>query len=126
MVCQDISLLLYLDVRSIWVPCLERGVVILEQRCVDDAKKNHRRVAYLRLAHGNIFIHNVTDRARLLAQCNFGITRLFPLRVYLRIDTLLFCKEVVRVLLRLQRSVSCHFASEQSRTYLLLESDLFL
>ena len=77
-------------------------------------QNNHRRAAYLCLTHGNIFIHDVTDRARLLAQCSLGITRLFPLRVYLRIDTLFLRKEVVRILLRLQRRVSFDVSLQNS------------
>ncbi len=103
--CQDVSPLLYLAFRSIRVPCPKRGIVILDKTVCRHAEM-HRRTAYLRLAHGNVFIYDVTDRARFLAHCKFSVTRLFPLRVYLRIDALLLRKEFVRVLFCLRRSVS--------------------
>jgi len=56
-------------------------------------------IACLCLAHGNALVHDVANRARFLTHSELGIARLFPLCVYLCVDSPLLREEIIRILL---------------------------
>jgi len=98
------------------MPCPEREIVILDKKYCSRGERCARVMSsiYLCLAHGDAFVHDIANRARFLSHSEFGVARLFPLRVYLCINSPLLRKKVIRVLLCLKTGQSnFHFAQSQ-------------